>query len=243
MYCVSLQIIRQHLLPWRSSIHFYVILTLIGSACSDNITLRHSSLVRRTLWFSALNAHYWLSVCIHYLSSLYRSTPSALLSCCYACGNMLWLKLQDAATHIHTYTHTVHHIHVDNPSPGPHTAPATFTPTDTRTQIHTHLLQPLNTSDPEPRLAAKAGWVMNQGEDQRRTRDRWAKASTARRRLFIAKASKSLAWPEPWQRRSEMSFWSDDNDCVSLWKRTKKSDTICYLCSWLERQLSVPKEP
>ncbi len=157
-----------------------------------------------SLPWTPISACLWINAS-HYLSSLYRSTQSALPPCCSGCGNMLWQKLQ----HTHTANTSTHILYITYVSTTLPLAPTLRPPPShrhTQAQIHTHLLRPSNTSDPEPRLTAKAGWVMNQGEDQRRVRDRWAKASSARWCL-LAKANKSLAWQKPCQRRSELSFY------------------------------------
>lgn len=130
-------------------------------------------------------------------------------SCCYACGNMLWLKLQvteNSNTHPHTHTHCTSHTWWQ-PLPWPPHCACHRTTNRHMDANNTHLLRPSNTSDPEPRLTAKASWVMNQGEDQRSARDGWAEASTAKGSCCRKKAHKSLAWLEPWQTRSELSFY------------------------------------
>lgn len=126
-------------------------------------------------------------------------------------------KLQCTANG-NTHTHMVYITYMSTNPPGPHTASATFTASDTWAQIYTNLLRPSNTFDPEPRLTAKTGWVMNQGKDQRRARDRWAKASTARWCLFIVKDSKGLAWQEPCRKRSEWSFYQMIVIVFFFWK-------------------------
>lgn len=158
---------------------------------------------------------------------------------------MLWksCSVQQTATPIHTWC-------ISHTWQQPLLAPtlclllSLLSHRQTHEHKYTNLLRPSNTSDPEPRLTAKAGWMMNQWKDQRRARDRWAKESTARWCLFIAKTSKSLVWQEACRKRSEWSFnqmimlvgffcffFENENNIRSI---------LCYLWSWLAHQLRVP---
>lgn len=129
--------------------------------------------------------------------------------CCYGCGNTLWRKLQHTAnSNTNTHTHSVHHMDVDRPLPWPLQRAGHLHSRHTRGHKYTHICSGHQTL-----------LILSQGSQQRRdewwikariragARDRWAKASTARWCLFIAKANKSLAWLEPCPGRSESSFY------------------------------------
>lgn len=106
------------------------------------------------------------------------------------CRNTLWERPRHRANgNKHTHTHGVYYIHVNNPSQPALTLCLPLSHPSTHENKYTRL-RPSNTFDPEPRLTAKAGEVMNQGKDQRRAKGGWAKASIARWCLFVARQEK-----------------------------------------------------
>lgn len=127
---------------------------------------------------------------------------------------LLWLwkhAVAKAAAHSkqqHQYAHCAHHMDVDRPLPWPLQRAGHLHNRHTRGHKYTHICSSHQTL-----------LILSQGSQQRRdewwikariragARDRWAKASTARWCLFIAKANTSLAWLEPCPRRSELSFY------------------------------------
>lgn len=176
----------------------------------------------------------------HYLLSLYKSTLSALPSCSYSCGNMLWQKQQCTATHIHTYC-TSHTCRQPLPSSlycGSHL------PTNRHMNTNTHTSAP----------AIKHFWSWARAHSKGRLSDESRQGSEeSERQMSKSKQCKmvslhSESYQEPRLARAmpkdiRVVFLSEDNDCVSLWKMTKKIWYIlCYMCSWLARQLSVPKD-
>lgn len=137
----------------------------------------------------------------HYLSSLYGSTLSTLSSCCCACGNMLWQDLQ-CATNTNRRTHI---LSIPNMS----TTPTLCQPSshqlthEHKTQIHTYLLWPSNSPEPEPSSQQRQSewWIRARIREERKTDQQMHALQDA-----VSKLTRTLNSKEPCQRRCKQSF-------------------------------------